>query len=88
MIQTLLLGKNIKIIESSNRFLVGLEGKIIDESQNAFVIVCDGGEKTIIKNTCTFKIDNVEVEGAMLSGKPHERLKKKWKRKSENKDDQ
>ncbi len=71
------IGNEIKVTNSKNKSLIGLKGKIIDETKNMFVL--DNGKK-IIKSECTFKMKikgkNVEINGKVLVAKPEDRVKK------------
>ena len=76
-----LIGLSIKIIESKNKSLVGLNGKIIDETQNTLSLQTANSIKKIIKNQITMKIKSnqkeIVIEGKDLVGRPHERIIKK-----------
>ncbi len=76
-----LIGLTITIIKAKNKSLVGLRGKIIDETQNTINIQTANSIKKIIKNKITMKtkINQKEIvlEGQDIIGKPHERIIKK-----------
>jgi ribonuclease P protein subunit POP4 len=72
---------NTKITHSSNPSQIGIEGRIVDETRNTFVISKDGQNKVIAKNYTTFHFkfpDStiVELDGAILLGRPEYRVKK------------
>ena len=71
------IGSEIKIVDSKNKSLIGLNGKIADETKNMFLL--DSGKK-IIKSECTFKMKikgkTVEINGKVLVAKPEDRIKK------------
>ncbi len=75
-----LIGLEAEIEESKNKSLVGLKGKIVDETKNMLTIKTKKGEKKIIKRECTLKIKTdkgiVKIEGTLLSGNPEKRIKK------------
>jgi len=48
-IKDLKIGSNIEIKESKNKSLIGLKGKVIDETKNMFTIETQKGIKKIIK---------------------------------------
>ena len=50
-----LIGLTITIIKAKNKSLVGLRGKIIDETQNTINIQTANSIKKIIKNKITMK---------------------------------
>lgn len=75
-----LIGLHVKILESKNKSLVGLEGQIVDETKNMLTIKTNKGEKKVIKNHSTFELqlpngEAVEVLGSILVGRPEARLK-------------
>lgn len=71
------IGNEIEIMDSKNKSLIGLKGKIADETKNMFVL--DSGKK-IIKSECTFKMKikekTVEINGKILVARPEDRIKK------------
>lgn len=75
-----LIGLNVEIIESKNKSLVGLKGKIIDETKSLLLIQSDTGVKKVLKDQVTMSIQikdkKVQLEGKLLVGKPEDRLKK------------
>ena len=51
-----IIGLTCTVDNSTNRELVGITGKIINESKNMLILDTKFGEKLIPKNTCEFKI--------------------------------
>ena len=74
-----LIGLDVKIIESENRFNKGIKGKIIDETKNMFIIKTKVTRKKIIKDQCVFefKEKNIQINGKSLSTRPEERIKQR-----------
>ncbi|MHC1611089.1 MAG: ribonuclease P protein component 1 [Candidatus Methanospirareceae archaeon] len=77
-----LIGLKIRVDESSNSSLQGLEGRVIDETRNMLVIE-DGErkEKKIPKagNHFIFELDGgvrVRVNGEKLISRPEDRIKR------------
>lgn len=75
-----LIGLNIEIVEAKNKALIGLKGKVIDETKNLLIIQTKKGEKKILKDQVTLNIKvkdkKVQLEGKLLVGQPEDRLKK------------
>ncbi|MCD6576347.1 MAG: ribonuclease P protein component 1 [Nanoarchaeota archaeon] len=75
-----LIGLEAEVVKSKNKSLIGLKGKIVDETKNMLTIETKKGEKKIIKKECTLRIklnkEIVEVDGALLVGRPEKRIKK------------
>ncbi len=81
-----LIGLNVEIVESSHQELVGIKGKVIDETRNTLCLEkADGKEIVIAKNTSVFQFQIpegsvVEIEGKVLVSRPEDRIKKKFKK--------
>jgi ribonuclease P protein subunit POP4 len=75
-----LIGLEVEVVESKNKSLVGLRGKVVDETRNMLTIETKKGDKKVIKSECTFvfHLPNalVEVDGSLLVGSPEKRIKK------------
>ena len=82
IVQDELIGLNVTIIESTDPNLVGIKGKIIDETQNMFLIQTKEMKiKKIVKEISKFKFriseeKSVIINGKILKGRPEDRLKK------------
>ena len=76
-----LIGLNIKIIESENKFNKGIKGKIIDETKNMFEIKTKETRKKIIKDQCVFEFiikgEKIQIDGKSLTKRPEERIKQR-----------
>jgi ribonuclease P protein subunit POP4 len=73
--RTSFIGKHIRIIESTNKSLFGIEGRVVDETKNIISIETDGNVRKIAKDQCVFEIDEKQVEGRKITKKPEERIK-------------
>jgi len=85
VIQGEFIGLDAKITKSSNPSLVKMKGKVIDETKKTFLILDEGKQKTIPKDTSLFHFTMpdrtvVEIEGKLLLGRPEDRIKKRIKR--------
>jgi ribonuclease P protein subunit POP4 len=84
-----LIGLRVKVAKSTDSSVTGLKGRVVDESFNMLKVECDGKEgglkeKSIPKRNSVFIFDlpnrtKVEVQGALLVGRPEDRIKKKLK---------
>ena len=70
----MIIGKIAEVIEAKNRSLIGIKGKIIDETKNTITIEAEKTKKKIIKTQVILKIDNNIVEGKKLAKRMEERL--------------
>lgn len=81
MLRHELIGTQLEVIEASNRSLIGLKGRVIDETKSTLVIEKGNKEKSIPKKNTkmkiTFKNASIEVKGDLLAGRPEDRMKKR-----------
>ena len=74
-----LIGTNIEIIDSKNKDLIGLKGKIINETKNMFMIN-NHKIKKIPKDKVIISIEmnknKIKIPGKYFIGRPEDRLKK------------
>ncbi|MEM2909368.1 MAG: ribonuclease P protein subunit [Candidatus Bilamarchaeaceae archaeon] len=76
-----LIGTKTEIINSTQYSLVGVKGKIVDETKNLFVIETEGGKEIKIpKASCFFRFfindKFVDVDGRRIAFRHYERPKK------------
>ncbi|MFW6285575.1 MAG: ribonuclease P protein subunit [Nanoarchaeota archaeon] len=75
-----LIGKEIEIIDSTNKNLIGIKGILIYESFNLLYVDTNGIVKKILKNVVVLKIkyenQYLKVNGEVLKGTLITRLKK------------
>ena len=74
-----LIGLITELVESSNNQIIGLNGKIVFETKNMFVLDTKSGEKKIPKshNKWKFSLDESEIviDGKTLCKRPFDRLR-------------
>ncbi|MDD4878586.1 MAG: ribonuclease P protein subunit [Candidatus Nanoarchaeia archaeon] len=75
-----LIGLEIEVTASKNQSLVGIKGKIVDETKNTLRVRANSRVLTIMKNTIMFKANvdgkNIEIDGNCIMGRPEDRIKK------------
>ncbi len=79
-----LIGLACRVSDSTNKALIGLEGRVTDESRQTLTLEAENREKTLAKDQClfSFRIPSgkwVRVEGRLLVARPEDRIKKKFK---------
>jgi len=75
-----LIGLDVEITKSTRRELIGLRGKVIDETLNTFVIETSDKERTVPKKFCVFRFGGEHtIDGRNLLYRPEDRIKKYWK---------
>ena len=75
------IGLDVEIVNSSQRSLVGLKGRIVDETKNLIVVENKGKEVKIPKVSSVFRFtldggETMDVDGKKIAFRPHERPKK------------
>ena len=72
-----LIGCHVEVLESSNSSLIGIKGKVTDETMNMLEI---DNKTKLVKNQVTLKIDfnnhNYIIDGKLLNGRFEDRMKK------------
>ncbi len=74
------IGSDLEVIESTHQSYEDIQGKVIDETKNMFVISDEGEEKMIPKKGNRFKLTingcNNVLDGNMLKHRSENRIKK------------
>ena len=68
-----IIGSQIEIVGADNKNLIGIKGKIIDETKN--MLILDNGKK-LIKTQVKIKINGIIIDGKKLASRPEDRIKK------------
>ena len=72
-----LIGKTVEVVEPTNKNLIGVKGKIVDETKN--LLELENGKK-LVKEQITIKMtignETITLEGKHLVGRPEDRVKK------------
>ena len=81
-----LIGLTVEVVESTNKFNIGIKGTVVDETKNLLIIEADKKIKKIQKKGTKFIFTipsgkKVKVNGTKIVRRPEERIKlkvKKW----------
>jgi ribonuclease P protein subunit POP4 len=72
------IGLNTEITKSTNPQVIGLNGRIINETKSMFTIKTQNGTKSIAKDTSNWKFSiegkDVVVEGSKIAKRPFDRI--------------
>ena len=72
------IGLDTEIIQSTNPQVVGLNGRIINETKSMFTINTERGSKSIAKSTNSWKFSiegkDIVVEGIRIAKRPFDRI--------------
>jgi len=72
------IGLDTEIVKSTNSQVIGLNGRIINETKSMFTINTEKGAKSIAKsiNSWKFSIENKEivVDGSNIAKRPQDRI--------------
>ena len=75
-----LIGLEVEVAESTDSGLVGLSGRVVDESMKTLLIQTERGLKRAPKACCVFifryRGRRVRVDGRLLVSRPEDRIKK------------
>jgi ribonuclease P protein subunit POP4 len=85
IVQHEFIGLETKVVRSSNPKVVGIAGKVVDETRNTLTILHKGKRRVVIKDTSVFDfvmLDGtiVEMDGRVIVGRPEDRIKKRPRR--------
>lgn len=77
-----IIGLKAKVVRAKNAQNIGIQGKVVNETNKTLVIETKSKEKRIFKSQVKLQITLpskkvVEVDGKLLAGRPWDRLKKK-----------
>ncbi len=78
-----LIGLGVKVEHSTNSSLVGIEGRVVDETQHTLIVEALEGRRRVPKDVCTFLFElnpRVRVNGGLLMGRSEDRISKRHTR--------
>ena len=79
-----MIGLNAKVVQSTDSKKKGINGKVIDETKNTFVIENNGVEKIVPKIEAMFEFiignERMIVDGKRIIYKPEQRTKLAWRK--------
>lgn len=76
-----LIGLQAKVLNSSEPSMLGVHGRVVDETKEVVKIVYHGEAKSVPKSTSVFLFslpggEEVKVEGKEIVGRPEDRIRK------------
>lgn len=75
-----MIGLDIRVVGSENITLIGLQGRIVNETKNTLTVKSGERLKKILKAQVVFQVtvDNqtIEIDGKRLVARPEDRLKR------------
>ncbi|HKZ99884.1 MAG TPA: ribonuclease P protein subunit [Thermoplasmata archaeon] len=74
-----LIGLAVEVVRATDPSLVGLKGRVVDETRNMLLVDTGGGEKMIAKRGSRFRFEvqgGTEVEGDEIAFRPEDRIKR------------
>lgn len=85
IVQHEFIGLEATVVKNSNPSIMGLSGRIVDESRNTFTILQDDNRKVVVKDISVFNFvmpdgTIVEIDGKVLKGRSEDRIKKRPRR--------
>ena len=77
---TTLIGSHAKVVDSPNRFLIGLNGTVLDETKNMVTILTERGPRLAPKMHNVWEIRTgsgaARLDGSQIAGRFYERMGK------------
>jgi len=70
-----LIGREAEVIDAKNKTLIGIQGRITDETKNTIEISTKKGNKKIIKDQITIRTKEKTFEGKNIQGRIETRIK-------------
>ena len=85
IVQYEFIGLETTVVNSSNPDIVGITGRVVDETRNTFTILRDNKKRVVVKEISVFDFvlpdrTVVEMDGKVIMGRPEDRLKKRPRR--------
>jgi ribonuclease P protein subunit POP4 len=79
------IGLSVKIVDATDRYMIGIEGRIVDETKNMVVIeINDNVEKKVPKKGTVFEFtvngEKIRLKGSECMFRPEDRVKRVWLR--------
>ena len=72
------IGLDTEIVQSTNPQVIGLNGRIINETKSMFIINTENGVKSIAKSTNDWKFSiqnkDIIVDGSKIAKRPFDRI--------------
>jgi len=69
------IGKHLQVMRATNTTYTSIEGIVVDETKQTFVIEQDGIQKRVFKKGTLFQINGVEIEGDTITKRVEDRIK-------------
>lgn len=72
-----LIGEEVVVVKAANLALLGITGKIVDETKATIRVLQEGKIKTLLKSAVTLKLIRTGkiIDGKTLLRRPEDRLK-------------
>ena len=75
-----LIGLYVKVVKHNDESLIGVKGRVVDETKNLLIIASKGRLKKVLKKGGVFLFmlpdgSKVEVEGEKILARPEDRVK-------------
>ena len=75
-----IIGLEIVVVDANNKSLIGIQGEVVDETKQSFIIQTKNGEKRVLKKGTSFKLkvnnQALIIKGDILVARPEDRIKK------------
>lgn len=72
----MMIGESVEVVRSTNRYYLGIKGKVIDETQNMLIVETAEGVKRLIKKNVVLKVGERLIDGKSLVSRLEDRIKR------------
>ena len=81
IVQHEFIGLETTVVKASNPDLLGLKGRVVDETRNTLAILRDNKRKVVVKDNAVFEFvmpdrTVVEIDGKQIVGRSEDRVRK------------
>ena len=74
------ISQEIEVFGSTDPTLVGITGRVVDETRRTIAVRTPKGVLILAKDTINFRIGEEEIEGQYVGQRPEERIGKRYRR--------
>ncbi|MEC8998614.1 MAG: ribonuclease P protein subunit [Candidatus Thermoplasmatota archaeon] len=74
------LSRRLTVIESTDPTLIGVSGTVQDETRRTIRVMTENGPLTLAKGVMRFTIDDEEIDGAIVTQRPEDRINRRYRR--------
>jgi RNase P/RNase MRP subunit p29 len=74
------LARRLTVTDSTDPTLIGVSGTVQDETRRTIRVMTESGPLTLAKDVIRFTIDDEEIDGAIVTQRPEDRINRRYRR--------